>query len=88
MTLSMTEVIQKARSELNDLTGLEMSSTLSSARNGDEWVVGIEAVEKHSIPDGMDVLVTYEIRMDAEGNILGFRRTKMRKRIDTEDYAE
>ena len=88
MALSMTEVIQKARSELNELTGLEISSTLSSARDGDEWMVGIEVVEKHSIPDGMDVLATYEIRLDAEGNMLEFKRTKMRKRIDTEVFEE
>jgi len=88
MALSMAEVIQKARSELNELTGLEISSTLSAGRDGDAWLVATEVIEKHSIPDGMDVLAIYEARLDYDGNMLDFKRTKMRKRIDTEDYEE
>jgi hypothetical protein len=50
--------------------------------------VKLEVVEKHSIPDGMDILATYETRLDTEGNMLGFNRTKMRRRIDTEEPEE
>jgi len=85
MALNMAEVIQKARSELNNLTGLEISSTLSAVRDDDAWLVTIEVIEKHSIPDGMDILATYEARLDSDGNMLEFKRTKMRKRIDTEE---
>ena len=88
MALSMTEVIKKARTELYDLTGLEISSTLSAVKEGEEWLVDIEVVEKHSIPDSMDILATYEVRLDSDGNMLEFKRTKMRKRIDIEDSEE
>ena len=88
MSLSMTEAIKKARTELYDLTGLEISSTLSAAKEGDEWLVDIEVVEKHSIPDSMDLLAVYETRLDADGNMLEFKRTKMRKRIDIENIEE
>jgi len=88
MALSMGEVIQKARSELNALTGLEISSTLEAARDEDGWKVIVEAVEKHSLPDGMDILATYDTSVDPDGNMLGFKRIRMRKRIDTEDGEE
>jgi len=88
MALSMSEVIQKARSELNSLTGLEISSTVSAARDEDGWVVSIEVVEKHSLPDGMDILATYQSKLDPDGNMLEFNRARMRKRIDTEDIEE
>ena len=88
MSLSMTEAIKKARTELYDLTGLEISSTLSAAKEGDEWLVDIEVVEKHSIPDSMDLLALYETRLDADGNMQEFKRTKIRKRIDIEDSEE
>jgi hypothetical protein len=88
MALGIGEVIEKARSDLHKLTGLEISTTVSTARDEDGWVVSMEVVEKHSIPDSMDILATYETRLDLEGNMLDFKRVRMRKRIDTEDAEE
>jgi len=88
MALGIGEVIEKARSELHKLTGLEISSTVSAARDEDGWVVSIEVVEKHSLPDGMDILATYQSKLDPDGNMLEFNRARMRKRIDTEDIEE
>jgi len=45
-------------------------------------------VEKHSIPEGMDILASYETRLDGDGGMLEFRRIGMRRRIDTEWTAE
>jgi len=88
MALAMTEAVHKARSELSKLTGLEIASTIGAIRKDEGWLVTIEAVEKHSIPDGMDVLATYETILDADDNLLEFKRTRMRKRIDTESGEE
>ncbi len=88
MALSMGKMIEKARSELNNLTGLEISSTVGAEKEGDGWLVTMEVVEKHSIPDGMDILAVYENRLDADGNMLEFKRVRMRKRIDTEEGGE
>jgi len=84
MALSMAEVIKKARTELNALTGLEISSTLAANKDEEGWKVTMEVVEKHSLPDGMDILAMYETLMDPDGNMQEFKRTRMRKRIDTE----
>jgi len=88
MALSITKVIQKARSELADLTGLEVCSTVKAEKEGDGWLVVIEVVEKHSIPDSMDILAKYETRLDTDGNMLDFKRTGMRKRIDVSEGEE
>ncbi len=88
MALSMSGVIQKARSELNNLTGLEISSTVAAEKEGDGWLIIMEVIEKRSIPDSMDILATYETKLDPDGNMLEFKRIRMRKRIDTEDAEE
>ncbi len=85
MSLVLVDVIQNARREINLLTGLDVSSTVGAEKNGDEWLVKMEVVEKHSIPEGMDILATYEMRLDMNGNIIDFKRTRMRKRVDTEE---
>ena len=80
----MSQIVEAARSELASLTGLELGSTLAASREGEGWRVSIEVVEKHSLPDGMDILATYDVVLDTEGNVAGFKRTALRKRIDTE----
>jgi len=82
MAVSMPELIKKARSELANYTGLEPSSTLGAVKEGDGWVVSVEMVEKRSLPDQLDVLATYEVSMDANGNVKGFTRKGMRRRMD------
>ena len=88
MALGIGEVIEKARSDLSKLTALEIGSTVGAGRNEDGWKVALEVVEKQSIPDGMDILATYETKLDPDGNMLEFNRIRMRKRIDTEDVEE
>ncbi len=83
MAMTMEKIVLKARSELNKLTGLELSSTLKTVRDDKGWHVSVEMVEKHSIPDGMDVLATYDALFDDEGNLLEFIRKGMRKRMET-----
>ena len=88
MAAGMAQIVENARSELNTLTGLEISSTIEVVKEDNEWRVVLEVVEKHSIPEGMDILASYETRLDGEGGMLEFRRTGMRRRIDTEWTSE
>ena len=83
----MSDIVEAARSELASLTGLELGSTLAANREGEGWRVSIDVVEKHSLPDGMDILATYDVLLDEGGNVTGFTRTGLRKRIDTEVAA-
>lgn len=88
MAIGMAQIVNNARSELNALTGLDVSSTIEVAKEEEGWRVVLEVIEKHSIPEGMDILAAYETRLDGEGNMLDFRRTGMRRRIDTESASE
>lgn len=84
MALTIAEINERAREELSKVTGLELSTTLSTEKVEQGWQVWVELVEKHSIPDGMDLLATYESVLDDFGNLLSFKRVRMRKRIDSE----
>lgn len=81
--MNITDVILKAREELSKVTGLELATTLKTNKDEKGWHVLVEMVEKHSIPDGMDILATYEAVLDDGGNLLEFNRQRMRKRIET-----
>jgi len=83
MAVAMGQLIQKAREQLGDMTGLELGSTLSARKHDDGWHVQVEAVEKKSLPDSQDILATYDLTMNDNADVLDFNRTGMRKRGDT-----
>ncbi len=87
MATSMQQIIEKAREELSKVTGLELSTTLGAVKEEKGWKVSLEMVEKHSIPDQMDILAVYEVIVDNDGNVIEFNRTRLRKRVDTEVVA-
>jgi len=81
--MTTKDTLEKAKKELADLTGFKSPSAVGFKKEGAELIATIEVVEKESIPDGMDVLGTYEVRVDSSGSILSYKRTDLRKRVDT-----
>ena len=81
--MTMKELAEKAKRELVNLTGFSDPNAVGAKKENNEWLLTIEVVEKKSIPEGMDILGNYEVRMDQNGNILNYERTDLRKRIDT-----
>ena len=82
MTAALPDLIEKARKQLGEFTGLPLGSTVSARKDKGGWRVQVEVVEKKSIPDGQDLLATYELTMDEDANVLDFARIGMRKRVD------
>lgn len=81
--MTTKDIIEKAKKELVSLTEFKSPNAIGVKKEGNEWVVTVELIEKESIPDGMDILGTYEVRTDQNGGILDYRRTDLRKRVDT-----
>ncbi len=87
MARSIHQLIESAREEISRITGLELGSTLSTAQDERGWLVSLEVVEKHSIPDQMDILAVYDVILDADAKLLEFNRRSLRKRVDVETEA-
>jgi hypothetical protein len=83
--MTVPKLIERAREQLAQTTGLRLSSTLGASKDDNGWHISVEMIEKKSIPDGMDILATYEARLSDEGELLEFGRKRLRKRIDTEE---
>ena len=83
MTMALLDLVKKARGHLAELAGLELGSTVSVRKGKSGWCVQVEVVEKNSIPDSQDILATYELTVDDEGNVQNFTRVGMRRRAET-----
>ncbi len=81
----MMKLAANAKIGLERVTGLRGSSVIGLTPEEGHWTVTVEMLEKKSIPDAMDILGVYEVKMSEEGNVLDFARTRLRKRGDTSE---
>jgi hypothetical protein len=83
--LNCTEVVGKVRQEFTGLTSLTVDGVTGFSRDEGKFVVCLDALERRAIPDSMDVIGMYEVRLDDEGHVLSFERKRLRKRSDTRE---
>lgn len=75
--LNAREAAGVAREFISELNGGDPVATTSvEATDGDGWVVGFEVVEDRRIPSSADVLALYEVELDVDGELMGFRRMR------------
>jgi hypothetical protein len=65
-----------AATAVAELTGHQPETVTSLEPCDDGWSVGVEVVETHRIPDSADILATYEVRLDANGELRSYRRLR------------
>jgi len=86
--MGQKELIEKAKKQLADLTGFKEPAGVGLKKEKEGWAITVEIIEKKSIPEGMDVVGTYEVKVDKDGEILGYEKIAMRKKSDTESFKE
>jgi len=69
-------VTRAAVSQLADLTGRAADTVSAVERTDDGWRVEVELVELERVPATTNILATYEVRLDNEGGLIGYRRLR------------
>lgn len=87
-TMQLTTITERAKAQLAQVTGLEPLIAPGAERNEEGWRVTVEMVELHRIPEAQDLIGTYDVRLAEDGELLEWRRTRLRRRDDTEWDAE
>jgi hypothetical protein len=62
--------------QVAELTGRQPEGVTSLERTEQAWLVEVEVVETHRIPDSTDILAAYEATLDEHGDLVGYRRTR------------
>ena len=83
--MNANQVIEKARKEFIGLGKRPADGVTGLSKTKEGWAIMLEALERKAIPDTMDVLGLYELRMDDDGHLLGLDRKKLRKRGETKE---
>jgi hypothetical protein len=73
---SAMKVARAAAAQLTELTGRRPEVVVGVERNDDGWQVELEVVESRRIPDSTDILATYRVQVDEDGEMLGYYRAQ------------
>ena len=71
------EIAARAREELAEMTGLEAEgvTALEQAEDG-TWQVTVEVLELSRIPETDDMLGSYDVELDEDGEVVSYRRVR------------
>lgn len=69
-----TRLAVLAAEQLVGLTGKEFEGIVGLSRSDDGWSVSVELLEMRRIPSTTDVIAVYEVDVDQDGDLTGYRR--------------
>jgi hypothetical protein len=74
--LSAAQAAKIGLREIAELTGKQPEGVTGVELGEDSWVVGVEVVEDSRVPSSADILATYEAEVDADGELMSYRRVR------------
>ena len=74
--MSGPQIAASAAKQLLELTGKGAEGVTGLERTDDGWTVQVEVVEVRRIPDTTDVLALYEVTVDSDGDLEGYKRLR------------
>ncbi|CAM5722202.1 gas vesicle protein [Streptomyces fumanus] len=77
---SAMQVLRQARDQLAELTGMVAESVSSFAQTEDGWALEVEVLELERVPDTMSLMGSYQVELDHQGQLTGYRRVRRYER--------
>jgi hypothetical protein len=78
-------MVKRAREQITDLLGKEPESVSGVQHANGSWSVTVEVVEIYRIPDTTDILSSYEVVLDDEGDLVRLNRQRRYRRSQVEE---
>jgi hypothetical protein len=80
----LRRLTEDARELLHELSGAEVESVSAVDRTHDGWRVTLETVEVRRVPDSMDVMATYDVELDGDGDLVRYERRRRYARAQSD----
>ncbi|MFF3328120.1 gas vesicle protein [Streptomyces sp. NPDC002888] len=77
---SPMEVLRNARAQFAELTGKAAESVSSFEQTEDGWALEVEVLELPRVPDTMSLMAGYQVDLDPQGQLTGYRRVRRYER--------
>jgi hypothetical protein len=80
---SAREAVGEAIKQVHQLIGKPIESVTGMEKDGSDWTVTLEVLELSRIPSTTDVLGSYEVTLDKDGELTGVQRTRRYPRAES-----
>ena len=80
----LRRLTDRARDLLQELSGSDVESVSAIDRTRDGFRITIEAVEVRRIPESTDVLATYDVELDGDGDLVRYERRRRYARAQSD----
>jgi len=77
---TIEEVGDKALREIEHLLKKKAEGVMGISKEGENWTVQLEVLERKAVPDTQDILGMYEMKLDTDLNVTEYRRVGLRRR--------
>ena len=78
-------VVDRARNHVENVLGKQAESISGISRGNGSWSVTVEVVDVHRVPDSTDILSSYEVVLDDDGDLVGLERIGRYRRSQVEE---
>jgi hypothetical protein len=72
---TLAQLGQRALDELEALVGCPAEGVTAIRRVDEGWMAMVDVLELERVPETTDVLASYEVTFDSDGQVVGYRRT-------------
>jgi hypothetical protein len=87
--LAAKDAMRSGRAHLRELTGKDAEAVVRIEPDEDGgWRVALEVLELKRIPDTSDLLGCYELQLDEDGELVGYRRLRRYTRSEQGEEAQ
>jgi len=81
----LRDLTDRARALLQELSGSDVESVSAIDRTRDGFRITLEAVEVRRIPESTDVLATYDVELDDDGDLVRYERRRRYARSQSDN---
>lgn len=85
--MDLKEAADRAVRELETLVNKEACGVVRAFQKDGKWYVDVEMLERRALPDSQDLLATYEIVLNGDGQVAQYERKRMRRRMEAWEEA-
>lgn len=71
--------------EVSALVGCPAEGITGIRRTDEGWLVTVEILEVERVPETTDVLATYDVETNGDGEVAGYRRVRRYQRGQTDE---
>ena len=86
MATQMMNLAERAKEQLAEVTGFSPVAAVGGFKDEEGWHISVDVLEMARLPESTDIIGTYVVTLDPEGNMVKFE--KKRARLRGEPYEE